>query len=63
MQFFFSKQIPRDYDQFTLDEPTSKHLIQVLRMKVGAALALTDGVGTYVEATIIDDNRKHATVS
>ena len=49
-------------DTLTLEEDTSKHVVQVLRMKVDEQLLLTDGKGTKAIATIIDDNRKRCTV-
>lgn len=46
----------------TLDETNSKHAIQVLRMKVGDQMHLTDGKGHLITATVIDDHRKHCKV-
>ncbi len=46
----------------TLDEPTSKHMIGVLRMQKGEAVLLTDGKGSKASAIITDDNRKRCTV-
>jgi 16S rRNA (uracil1498-N3)-methyltransferase len=43
----------------TLDEDNSKHAIQVLRLKMGNIVELTDGKGQLATASIIDDNRKH----
>jgi 16S rRNA (uracil1498-N3)-methyltransferase len=45
-----------------LREETSKHCIQVLRMKQGEQLQLTNGKGDLFTATIIDANKKHCTV-
>lgn len=45
-----------------LDEDTSRHIIQVLRMKEGEKLRLTDGRGHFAEATISDAHKKHAGV-
>ncbi len=47
----------------TLDETNSKHAIQVLRMKVGDPMYLTDGKGHLITATIVNDHRKHCQVS
>ncbi len=47
----------------TLDEETSKHVVQVLRMKPHAKLQLTDGAGNLITAEIIDDHKKKCTVS
>lgn len=49
-------------DTLTLDEDTSKHVVQVLRKKVGDDILLTDGKGTKAVATITDDNRKRCGV-
>lgn len=55
-----------DYDtslqRITLDEDTSKHVIQVLRMKIGDQLQLTDGKGTILMTEITDDNKKKCVV-
>ncbi|RQO31259.1 hypothetical protein DBR32_04630 [Taibaiella sp. KBW10] len=62
LPFFFQEQLPQDAVPYTLDETTSKHCIQVLRMKAGDALLLTDGKGTRIEATITLAERKHCQV-
>ncbi|MBS1510769.1 MAG: 16S rRNA (uracil(1498)-N(3))-methyltransferase [Bacteroidetes bacterium] len=45
-----------------LDEDTSKHIVQVLRMQTGEQLQLADGKGNVATASITDDNRKKCTV-
>jgi 16S rRNA (uracil1498-N3)-methyltransferase len=45
-----------------LNEETSKHIVQVLRMKKGERLNLSDGKGNLVEAEIIGDHKKHCEV-
>jgi 16S rRNA (uracil1498-N3)-methyltransferase len=45
-----------------LNEDTSKHMINVLRMQKGKEVLLTDGKGKKARAAIIDDNRKKCTV-
>lgn len=56
-----------DYDpqqkNIVLDEDTSRHVIQVLRMKVGETINLTDGKGSLLSTTIADDHKKHCSVS
>lgn len=49
-------------DTLTLDEDTSKHVVQVLRKKVGDEVLLTNGKGVKATATITDDNRKRCGV-
>lgn len=60
MRFFFVPNISGPL--VVLDEDTSKHITQVLRMKIGDGLVLTDGMGTKAQAVIEDDHRKRCTV-
>ncbi len=46
----------------TLNEDTSKHAVQVLRMKRLERLQLTDGAGNLLTAEILDDHKKKCTV-
>jgi 16S rRNA (uracil1498-N3)-methyltransferase len=45
-----------------LNEETSKHVVQVLRMKNSEQLQLTDGKGNLYTCGIIDDHRKKTVV-
>jgi len=45
-----------------LNEDTSKHVVQVLRMQNGELLQLTDGKGHLFTCEITDNNRKRCTV-
>ena len=47
----------------TLDEESSKHIIQVLRMKAGEELRITDGKGNLSLSVIRDPNKKKCMVS
>ena len=49
-------------EEVTLAEDASKHITQVLRMKAGESLCLTDGKGTKAIGTIADDHRKRCVV-
>lgn len=60
LPFFFVKQI--NESRIVLDEDTSKHMINVLRMKNGEEVLLTDGKGKKAKAAIVDDNRKKCAV-
>ncbi len=55
-----------DYDpslqRITLKEDTSKHIVQVLRMRPGDQLQLTNGKGILLTAEIIDDHKKKCLV-
>ncbi len=46
----------------TLDEENSRHIVQVLRMKEGQRLLLTDGKGHSGEAEITNAHKKHCSV-
>lgn len=45
-----------------LPEETARHCVQVLRMKVGGQLALTDGKGHLYNTTIKNADKKHCAV-
>lgn len=60
LPFFYVKDLGTD--TIVLDEDTSKHVVQVLRMKRGEALLLTDGRGGRAQAVITVDNRKRCGV-
>lgn len=57
---FFIEHLSTDF--ITLNEDTSKHVVQVLRMTAGEQLHLTDGAGSLWTAEIIDDHKKKCTV-
>jgi len=61
LPYFYIAHI--DGPQVQLDEPTSKHVVSVLRMQHGDELVLTDGKGLRATCTIIDDNRKRCVVA
>ncbi|MBL0145568.1 MAG: RsmE family RNA methyltransferase [Chitinophagaceae bacterium] len=63
LPFFYKEDIYPSSTQITLDEHTSKHMVQVLRMKNGEHLQLTDGKGSLFTCEIIDDNRKRCIVN
>ncbi|MEO7291513.1 MAG: RsmE family RNA methyltransferase, partial [Ginsengibacter sp.] len=57
LPFFFQEEFSKE-NIFTLSEETSKHVIQVLRMKSGEQLQLTNGKGKIITAEIISENKK-----
>jgi 16S rRNA (uracil1498-N3)-methyltransferase len=59
--YFFSSEIVHTNTMF-LNEETSKHCIQVLRMKKGEQLRLTDGKGNLLLASIVEEHKKHCVV-
>ncbi len=58
LSFFYSSEIKTGVIYFVLNEETSKHVVQVLRMQNGEQLQLTDGTGNLFTAEITDNNRK-----
>ena len=62
LPFFYIEKIDPSASSITLDEDTSKHVVQVLRMQAGEQLQLTDGKGNLFTTEIIDDNRKKCVV-
>jgi len=60
LPYFYEKNIIQPIH--TLSEETSKHCIQVLRMKEEEALQLTNGNGNLYTANIINADKKSCTV-
>ena len=62
LPFFYTKEINSLQTRFVLNEETSKHIVQVLRMQNGEQLNLTDGVGNIYLSTISNNNKKNCVV-
>lgn len=62
LPFFYINDYDASQKQIVLNEETSKHIVQVLRMKNGEQLNLTDGKGNLLTCEIIDEHKKHCTV-
>ena len=62
LPFFYINKYDAAQKNIVLNEETSKHVVQVLRMKVGENLQLTDGKGNLLICSITDDNKKHCSV-
>lgn len=60
--FFYIPAYNEDAKAILLDEDTSRHIIQVLRMQKGECINLTDGKGHLLVATITNDHKKHCEV-
>ena len=63
LPFFYIAGYDSSQKEIVLDEDTSRHVIQVLRMKEGEKLNLTDGRGNLITAEITDAHKKHCLVS
>ncbi|MFM6924725.1 MAG: 16S rRNA (uracil(1498)-N(3))-methyltransferase [Ferruginibacter sp.] len=62
LPFFYKEDLVASSTDIMLDEATSKHMVQVLRMQNGEQLQLTNGKGDLFTAEITDNNRKRCTV-
>lgn len=62
LAYFYAPELDIAQTEMVLDEATSKHCVQVLRMRAGDALALTNGRGWKAEAQILTPDRKHCPV-
>jgi 16S rRNA (uracil1498-N3)-methyltransferase len=62
LPFFYINNYNATQKEIVLDEDTSKHIVQVLRMKVGEELNLTDGKGNLITCSITDNHKKHCSV-
>jgi 16S rRNA (uracil1498-N3)-methyltransferase len=60
--FFYINEFDATQKQIALDEDTSKHIVQVLRMREGEELNLTDGKGNWLTTEIIHAHKKHCNV-
>jgi 16S rRNA (uracil1498-N3)-methyltransferase len=63
LPFFYCPAVNTSGTAFELDEQTSRHCIQVLRMQPGAQINLTDGRGLLATAVITHVSKKQCTVS
>ncbi len=62
LPYFFEPSVTFTSTHFQLSEETSKHCIQVLRMKSGEPLELTNGKGGLYTARITQEDKRHCTV-
>lgn len=62
LPIFFSDQPVPENGLVTLPEDTSRHIVQVLRMKQGAQLQLTDGKGNLYTTAITADHKRNTQV-
>jgi 16S rRNA (uracil1498-N3)-methyltransferase len=62
LPLFYSENTNQLYSSITLEEDTSKHIVQVLRMHIGQHLELTNGKGQVFDCEIINDHKKKVEV-
>lgn len=62
LPFFYLLTYDPAQEIIVLEEDSSRHIAQVLRMKAGEELQLTDGKGNLLRAEIVEENKKHCRV-
>lgn len=62
LPFFYVEHIQSIGELLQLNEETSKHMVQVLRMNVGTMVSLTDGKGKKALVEIVDAHKKKCSV-
>jgi 16S rRNA (uracil1498-N3)-methyltransferase len=62
LPFFYVEALAAGASSIVLNEDTSKHVVQVLRMQNGDQLQLTDGRGNLFAAEITDNHKRNCTV-
>ncbi|HEY6505057.1 MAG TPA: RsmE family RNA methyltransferase [Chitinophagaceae bacterium] len=62
LSYFYIQQLDPSQKEIVLDEDTSYHIVQVLRMKPEEKLQLTDGKGNLVAGHIVECHKKHCTI-
>lgn len=62
LPFFYITGYDPAQSQLTLDEDTSRHVVQVLRMLPGEQLHLTDGRGRLLLCEVTEAHKKHCSV-
>ena len=60
--YFYEKDISHNNSHFTLSEETSRHCVQVLRMKIGEQIHITDGKGYLFVASITEADKRSCSV-
>ena len=61
--YFYFASLAKQVNEFVLDENSSRHIVQVLRIKTGETLRLTDGKGLSALATVQDPNKRRCIVN
>ena len=62
LPLFYITDYSTGQHEILLDEDNSRHIVQVLRMKPGESLQLTDGKGALLTTSILDDHKKKCRV-
>jgi len=60
--YFYAPNLVASDEMIVLNEDTSRHIAQVLRMQHGEKIRLTNGKGLIMTAIITDNHKKHCRV-
>ena len=63
MQLFYNPHISEDQTDFNFDKDESRHIVKVLRKKVGDHIHITNGTGWLFEAELTLADIKHCAVA
>ena len=63
MQLFYNANITEGTQQLTFDKTESRHIVRVLRKKIGDQLFITNGKGILLTSEISIDDEKNCTVN
>jgi 16S rRNA (uracil1498-N3)-methyltransferase len=63
LPYFYINNYDETKKLISLDEDSSRHIVQVLRMKKGESINLTDGNGKLMTCEIAEANKKHCSVN
>lgn len=63
MQLFFNPDISDNDKEFSFDKEESRHIVKVLRKKIGDIIHITNGKGWLFEAKLMLADLKHCTVA
>jgi len=59
MQLFYNAGITKDSQQFTFDKTESRHIVRVLRKKIGDQLYISNGAGVlFTSEIVLADDKK-----
>lgn len=62
MAFFYHSFADPAPDELQLDEDSSRHIAQVLRMQAGDSFQLTNGRGSLLDVELLEAHKKHCRV-
>jgi 16S rRNA (uracil1498-N3)-methyltransferase len=63
MQLFYTSKISENDSNFSFDKDESKHIVKVLRKKIGDSFHITNGKGWLFEAELSRADAKHCAVN